>query len=92
MQVCRFYGYISTLSKPNSFSNKYEQQAYDKACERFKAFNETLEVYEKLADLQAEARALYGYVERNNSSSNLFSQSLETNKVDAFELRASRRT
>lgn len=39
MQKVRFYGYISTLTKPDSFANKYELKAYEKACERFKNFN-----------------------------------------------------
>lgn len=81
MQTVRFYGYISTLAKPVGFKSKYEEQAYDKACERFRNFNETLDVYDRLAEVHTEARVLYNYVERNNSSSNFFTQRIETDKV-----------
>jgi len=80
----RFFGYLSTLTKPDSFENKYEERAYDQATERYKNFNETYAVYTKLEELESEAHTLYNYVERNNSSSNLFSQRLETDTVFIF--------
>jgi hypothetical protein len=39
------------LTKPTPFANKYEEKAYNKACERFKEFNEVFEVYSKLSEL-----------------------------------------
>lgn len=69
------------MSKPIGFENKYEEQAYDQAAQRYRDFNETYQIYEKLEALENEAHTLYNYTERNNSSSNFFSQRLETDEV-----------
>lgn len=36
----QFYGYLSSLTKPDMFENRYEEKAYNEACEKFATFNE----------------------------------------------------
>ena len=81
-QECNFFGYLSTLEKPTEFSNQFEAEKYDEACEKFRVYNEVKEVYDELSLFTREVRELFKDVEINNSSSNLWSRGDSTSKVE----------
>ena len=46
----QFYGYLSTLGRPDMFANRYEEKAYDEACQKFATFNEIHSLVSKICD------------------------------------------
>lgn len=62
LQEVSFYGYLSTLSKPTEFANRYEERAYDEACDKFATFNEVNALVEKVNDFSKEIKCLYNQV------------------------------
>ena len=78
----QFYGYISTLGRPDVFANRYEEKAYNEACEKFATFNNVHDVVLKIGEFNTEVRYLYNLVERSISNSNFFSHKETTGEVE----------
>jgi hypothetical protein len=50
------------LTAPTEFTSHYEAETYNKACEKFKTFNEVYALVLKIEDFTDELRSLYSAV------------------------------